>query len=147
MGLFDGLFGGLESSSALTPQESFAGILLGASACDGHIAEDEVQGLITALLRMKLFERVNEKQFNQLMNKLLKFQKKNGVEKLLEGCVATLPKELAKAAFANACDIVMADGVVDQEEKDFIDLLQKKLELPANLAKTIAQVIVIKNKG
>jgi len=76
MGIFDNLFGGLETSTQLSPQESFAGILLGASACDGHIADDEVQGLIAALLRMKLFERVNEKQFGQIINKLHKFQKK-----------------------------------------------------------------------
>ena len=147
MGLFDSLFGGLETSTRLSPQESFAGILLGASACDGHIAEEEVQGLVVALLRMKLFERVNEKQFNQMMNKLHKFQKKQGVDALIEGCVKTLPKELVKTAFANACDIVLADGVVDEDEKVFMDMLQAKLDLDKQTAKTIAQVMVIKNKG
>ena len=100
MGLFDGLFGGLETATRLSPQESFAGILLGASACDGYIADDEVQGLVVALLRMKLFERINEKQFNQMMDKLHKFQKKHGVDALIDGCVETLPPELAKPAFA-----------------------------------------------
>ena len=42
MGLLDSLFGGVESSTKLSPQEAFAGILLGASGCDGHIADDEV---------------------------------------------------------------------------------------------------------
>ena len=147
MGLFDSLFGGLETSTKLSPQECFAGILLGASACDGYIADDEVQGLITAVLRMKLFERVNEKQFNQMMNKLHKFQKKSGVDALIDGCIQNLPKELANAAFTNACDIVLADGIVDPEEKEFVDKLQKKLQIADNLAKTIAQVMVIKNKG
>lgn len=147
MGLFDSLFGGLETSTRLTPQESFAGILLGASACDGHIADEEVQSLLATLLRMKLFERVNEKQFGQMMNKLDKFQKKSGVEALIDGCVKTLPQELVKPAFANACDIVLADGVVDEEEKVFMDMLQVKLGLDAKVAKTIAQVMVIKNKG
>ena len=147
MGIFDSLFGGLETSTQLSPQESFAGILLGASACDGHIADDEVQGLIAALLRMKLFERVNEKQFGQMINKLHKFQKKQGVDTLIDSCVKNLPEHLVNAAFTNACDIVLADGVVDPEEKEFIDKLQKKLGLPDNLAKTIAQVMVIKNKG
>ena len=147
MGLFDSLFGGTETNTRLSPQECFAGILLGASACDGYIADDEVQGLLAALFRMKLFERVNEKQFGQIINKLHKFQKKSGVDALIDGCVQNLPKELTKAAFANACDIVLADGIVDPDEKEFIDKLQKKLELPDNLAKTIAQVMVLKNKG
>ena len=69
MGLFDSIFGGLESSGKLNSQEAFAGVLLGASACDGHIADDEVQGLMTALLR-----------------KLLGVLKKKGVDVLVGAC-------------------------------------------------------------
>lgn len=147
MGLFDSLFGGVTGNTKLSAQECFAGILLGASACDGHIAEDEVHGLIVALVRMKLFERVNDKQFDQIMNKVHKIQKQKGVDFLIDLCVQSLPRELVNAAFANACDIVLADGVVEEDEKIFMDSLQMKLGLDANTAKTIVQVMVIKNKG
>lgn len=147
MGLFDSLFGGMEGSSKLTPQESFAGILLGASACDGHIADDEVQGLVTCLLRMKLYQRYTGKQFNQCLNKLHGFFKKRGVDALIDACTEALPRELTNAAFANACDIVLADGIVEPDEKQFIDRLQMKLQIDGNTARTIAEVMVIKNKG
>ena len=39
MGIFDALFTGMETRTKLSPQESFAGILLAAGACDGHISE------------------------------------------------------------------------------------------------------------
>lgn len=147
MGLFDSLFGGMESSKKLTPQESFAGILLAASACDGHISDEEASTLMTAVGRMKLFSQVNGKQFSQIMDKLLGILKKKGHDALIEGCCASLPKELANAAFANACNIVLADGVVDQDEKEFIEKLRGALELEGGTAKMIAQVMVIKNKG
>lgn len=147
MGLFDSLFGGMEGSSKLTPQESFAGVLLAASACDGHISDDEVQGLITAIIRMKMFQRYTGRQFNQTMNKLHKFLEKKGVDALIDACVQTLPVEIHKAAFANACDIVLADGVVEPDEKAFIDKLRAKLQVDDDTAKKIAQVMVIKNKG
>ncbi len=121
MGLFDSLFGGMESSRKLTPQESFAGILLAASACDGHISDEEASNLTTAVGRMRLFQRVNEKEFGQVMNKLLGILKKKGCDTLIDGCCESLPTELSNAAFANACNIVLADGVVDQEEKEFIE--------------------------
>jgi len=57
----------METRTKLSPQESFAGILLAASACDGHISEDEFHSLVAALFRMKLFSRINEKQFNQVV--------------------------------------------------------------------------------
>ena len=147
MGIFDALFSGLESRTKLTPQESFAGILLAASACDGHISEDEFHQLLAALFRMKLFERINEKQFNQVMNKLMGVLKKHGPDDLVDGCVESLPADLRKAAFANACNIVLADGILEDDEKEFINSLKDKLQLEANLAKTIAQVMILKNKG
>jgi hypothetical protein len=58
-----------------------------------------------------------------------------------------LPKELSNAAFANACNIVLADGVVDDDEKEFIEKLKSGLKVESTIAKTIAQVMVIKNKG
>ncbi len=147
MGIFDALFGGIESRTKLSPQESFAGILLAASACDGHISDDESHQLLIALFRMKLFQRVNEKQFNQVMNKLLGVLKKHGPDVLVDGCCETLPKELDKAAFANACNITLADGVLEDDEKEFLNSLQQKLGLDAKVAKRIVQVMIIKNKG
>jgi hypothetical protein len=125
VGLFDSLFGGMESPRKLTPQESFAGIFT----------------------RMKLFQRVNEKEFGQVMNKLLGILKKKGVDTLVDGCTESLPKELSHAPFANACNIVLADGIVDAEEKEFIEKLRTKLSVNSSVAKAIAQVMVIKNKG
>lgn len=147
MGLLDSLFGGMESSSKLTPQESFAGILMGASGCDGHIADDEVSGLVTCLVRMKLYQRYDGRQYGKTLNKLHGFMKKKGVDALIDACTETLPQELRKAAFANACDIVLADGVVEQDEKAFMERLRDKLQLDPKVAKTIAEVMVIKNKG
>ena len=56
MGLFDQVFGGFNPNQPLNQQEGFAGILLGAVACDGHIADEEVQGLWTILPRMRLYQ-------------------------------------------------------------------------------------------
>ena len=147
MGIFDALFSGLDSKTRLSPQESFAGVLLAASACDGHISEDEFNQLMVALFRMKLFQRVNEKQFKQVLNKLMGVLKKHGPDALVDGCCETLPDELRKAAFANACNIVLADGVLEEDEKEFISSLKTKLGLDEKIAKNIAQVMVIKNKG
>ena len=73
--------------------------------------------------------------------------KKKGPDVLVDGCCETLPPELQKAAFANACNIVLADGIIEADEKEFIDRLCTKLGIDGKTAKTIAQVMVIKNKG
>jgi tellurite resistance protein len=147
VGLFDAFFGGMETPRKLTPQESFAGVLLAASACDGHISDEEAANLSAAVMRMRLFQRVNDKEFSAVINKLIGILKKKGVDTLIDGCCESLPKELVNAAFANACNIVLADGVIDSEERDFVEKLREKLNVDPTTAKTIVQVMVIKNKG
>lgn len=147
MGLFDSIFGTSQESAKLTDAEAFAGILMAASACDGHIADEEVTGLITALIRMNLYKRFSDRDFNKMLNKLHGILKRHGVETLVDSCSEALPDALVKAAFTNAVDIVLADGVVEQEEKDFVERLRKSLDLDAETSKTIVRVLLIKNKG
>lgn len=147
MGLFDSLFGGMEGGGKLTTQEAFAGVLVAASGCDGHIADEEVNNLITCLVRMKLYQRVNGRAFSQILNKSTSIFKKKGANTLVDVCAEVLPKELAITAFANAVDIVLADGVVEPDERAFIEYLAKALKINGDTAKLIASVMVSKNKG
>ena len=146
MGIFDSIFGSGDTA-ALTPQEAFAGILMGASGCDGHIADSEVGSLVTTLVRMKLFERFTDKQYNQMLNKLHGTLKKRGVDALIDACAASVPENLRQTAFANACDIVLADGVVEPEEKAFMERLRDKLEIDKAIAVEIVQIMAVKNRG
>ena len=147
MGLFDNIFGEKGNARELTKQEAFAGILLGASACDGHIADEEVKGLFTITERMRMFENVSPNKWNSMMDVLHKYLKKEGALKLVDRCAEALPEGLRQTAFANACDIVLADGTVEDEEKEFLDYLQKTLELDGDTALNIVEVMIIKNKG
>lgn len=146
MGLFDSLFGGGEGKG-ITKQEAFAGILLAAAAADGHISEEEAQGLWTAIERMKLFSNFTPDKFNKMMDTLLKILKKGGPDMLVDKCAPALPDELRETAFANACDIVLADGVVEDDEKEMMERLQHKLEISGDDAMDIVRVMVIKNRG
>ncbi|MCC9607734.1 tellurite resistance TerB family protein [Blastopirellula sp. JC732] len=148
MSLFDDVFD--DSSFApeqFGPQEGFAGTLLAASACDGHIADEEVGALITTLSRMKMYQNVPPHKFSSMMDRLLGVLKRGGPEKLIAVAIPAVPPELRETVFANACDIVLADGVVEADEKAFIDDLMIKLEMDSQRAKTIVQVMVYKNQG
>lgn len=149
MSLFDDVINDDPSFSEkhFGPQEGFAGVLLGASACDGHIADEEVQSLVTALFRMKMYQNVSGHRFNSMMDQLMGTLKRGGPEKLIEKSVPAVPPELRETAFVNACDIVLADGVVDPDEKTFMDDLMIKLEIDQDRAKDIVQVMAFKNKG
>ncbi len=148
MSIFDDVLpDGQFQEQAFGPHEGYAGVLLASSACDGHIADEEVQSLVTILGRMKLYQHVSSNRFGSMMDRLLGILKRKGPEQLVEQAVAALPSELRETAFINACDIVLADGVVEEDEKEFINSLMTKLGVSADRAKTIVKVMVYKNQG
>jgi tellurite resistance protein len=147
MDLFEDAFEGFSEKKDFGPHEGVAGVLLGASACDGHVDEQEVQSLMLALGRMKLYQHVNERKFGSMMDRLVGMLKRGGPEKLLAKAAAAVPPELAETVFANACNIVLADGVVEDDEKEFLNEITRKLDIAADRAKKIVKVMVIKNRG
>lgn len=148
MSLFDDLGDEFNVDSyEFGPQEGFAGVLLCASACDGHISDEEGQGISLILGQKKLYSRQTSQQFSSMMDRLIGELKRGGPEKLLLKTYPVIPPELKETVFANAVDIVLADGVVEQDEKEFIDDLKDKLEIEEQRAKTIVKVMVFKNQG
>ncbi len=149
MSVFDDVLGDSDSFSEkpFGPQEGFAGILIAASACDGHCSDEEVRGAMKILGRMNLYSRLSEQNFGSMMDRLMGVLKKGGPEKLIQKSVPAVPPELRETAFVNACDVVLADGVVEDDEKEFIDQMMRQLEIDENRAKTIIKVMVYKNKG
>jgi tellurite resistance protein len=145
--LFGDEFSGFTEKQPIGPHEGVAGTLLAASACDGHIADEEVQSLMTTLGRMKLYQHTTPHQFGSMMDRLLGLLKRGGPEKLIETSVPAVPPELCETVFVNACNIVLADGTVEDEEREFLNTLVKKMEISEDRARQIVRVMVIKNNG
>ena len=61
--------------------------------------------------------------------------------------IESLPEELHETAFANACDLVLADQGIEDEEKEYLSDLQRRLGLEREQALKIFKIMVIKNRG
>ena len=137
----------LSADRALTTREAFVGTLVCACRCDGHMADCELQSLVTCMLRMKLYNGLDGKSCGALIDKTNQRYDEKGIDAFLQSCISVLPSELANSAFANACNVVLSDGVVGQLEKEFIDKLAGMLSLEPSRAKKIAEFIIVKNRG
>ncbi len=148
MSLFDNVFGpDLSDERELSGQEAFAGILVAASACNEHPSREQLRGLSAITARMRLFEDVAENKWNGILDRLTKLLKQGGSKGLVKRCAKSLPDGMRECAFANACDIVLADGTVDPDERQFLEDLHATLDLDNDTALNIVEVMIIKNKG
>jgi hypothetical protein len=146
MGLFDDALGGSQSVK-VTTEIAFVGILMLADYSDGNVSAEEVRAFGNTVCRMKLYRDMTEQQINRVIDLATGIIKRDGIEGALQKFAGVLPENLHRPVFANACNQVLADGVVEDEEKAFINNLRRALNLSGDDAQMIAQVIVWKNQG
>ena len=147
MGVLDNLFECNTDSTFLNKAEAFVGVLLAASDSDGHIADSELKSLRTIVLRMRLFEGYSATRLRAVLNRLQRDLRSEGANNFLQRCIQALPPELHVTTFANACDIVLADGLVEPSEKEFLELLIQLLGIDPDTAVNIVEVMIWKNLG
>lgn len=146
MGLFDKILGN-NTVKELTPAEAFAAITLSAIASDGYLSDEEARGIYAALSRMKLFRSYPNDVMQRMFDKLLGTLRREGMDSLFNTAKESLPEDLREAAFAVATDLILVDGVVTEEERDFLNDLFLALGLDSEVATQIVQVMMIKNRG
>lgn len=115
------------------------GVLSAAMHTDEMSTEDKKRCLHGLLSRMHLFDGWTDEQYQHMFEKLDDMLKNQGM--------TALPIKLRPTAFALSVDVVLADGMVMDEEKDFLYTLQQLLEIENSLAQKILEVIIIKNRG
>ena len=148
MGLFDKMFGAQSQiPEAFSPAEAFAAITLTATASDGYLSEEESRGITATLSRMKLFRSYPHEVMNRLFDKLLGILQRDGINTLFDTAKESLPLDLREAAFAVAADLVLAEGIVTEEEHNFLNDLYQALGISSEIARQILQVMMIKNRG
>jgi tellurite resistance protein len=146
MGLFDDVLGESKGQQ-ITKEIAYVGILIIANNSDGNVSDEEARALGTNICRMKMYRDLTGDQIGRIIDRAIGVINRKGFEESLSLFVQALPEKLHKTVFANAVDLVLADGVVEAEEKEFINDLRKVLGLSGDDAQMIAQVMVYKNMG
>lgn len=146
MGLFSNILGGSSTPTNLDKQESFLGLIMSVVAADGHISEEEINDFNSFANKSSILRGMTGNQFTSTIDKLFKILKRDGLDTLVDLCVAGLPAEYREGVFAICCDLLFSDGSVESEEEQLLEKLKVKLSINDSLAMKIVEVISIKNK-
>jgi tellurite resistance protein len=148
MGLFDAVLGKeSQDQAALNPAEAFAVIILAATASEGYLSTEQTNCITSMLSRMKLFKSYSNELMNRLFDKILGILQGEDFNFLFNAAKESLSQDLREAAFAVATDLVLAEGIVNDEEKNFLNDLYQALGVSSEIAIQIVQVMLIKNRG
>ncbi|MEH1806586.1 tellurite resistance TerB family protein [Nostoc sp.] len=148
MGLFDAVLGTeSQTQASLNPAEAFAVIILTATASDGYLSVEQANSIISVLSRLKLFKSYPNEMMNRLFDKILGILQGDDFNALFNAAKDSLSQDLREAAFAVATDLVLAEGIIPDEEKNFLNDLYQALGVSSEIAIQIVEVILIKNRA
>jgi len=102
------------------------------SAADSDMTDAEFQTIGSIVKQLPVFEKFElERLPETTANCAERLGEPNGLDKLLQEIVSSLPKRLHETAYALACDVAAADGHASQEELRLLELLLDNLEIGA----------------
>jgi hypothetical protein len=107
---------------------------------------EESTRLTTALSTSRLFRLALGDASTGIIARVSALLKKHGREPVLGACAKSISPDMRATAFANAVDLVFADGRVDEREKAYVDELQAALGIDDALALKIVEVLAIKSR-
>lgn len=105
------------------------------SAVDSDIADVELRRMTSIVQNWPVF---SDYDVNDLpaaaLDSAKMLEDENGLELLLKDVAQNLPAKLYETAYAVACDIAAADGVVTDEESQLLELIRHWLKIERLIA-------------
>lgn len=127
-----------------TIEQAYMCLLLAAVYADGEAVKSETEYVRTLIERCSTMRGQSGDALAEInlevMDRMRKRQDYVG-----EACEA-LPRDMHRAIFAHCVDIVLADGRLENSERDFLDLLMEKMDINPERVQKIMEVIFEKNR-
>ena len=132
------------SSVVTTELEAWFGILYSCVSVDRQITANETK-ILTRIIHSK--QKFIGVDLEPLFLKSSELIKQLGQSTFISACCVHIEEEDKNMIFALALEVLLADGILEQKEKDFIEIVSNSLEIAPKMSSKIIEVIFLKNKG
>lgn len=144
MGLFDSFRS--EVTPSFNPQQAIMTIVIAAVMADGEVADEEVARIRSMCLLSPIFASNSHDQDLTLIRHAINVNGQMG-ERAISGAAEVLSPELRETAFAFACDMVLADGIVGASEEAFLNSLMGRLGISENSGRGLVWATLVRNRN
>jgi uncharacterized tellurite resistance protein B-like protein len=124
--------------------EAWVGILYSCISADNQITDSETATLSRVLSSKQKFVGID---IAPLYRKAFNVRAELGQLKYISACSEWIKGEDKETVFALALEVLLADGTLEKEEKNIIEVLSNQLEIEKEMTSKIIEVIFLKNKG
>ena len=119
----------------MSHQDALVAVMIASSAADETITDLELQSIALTVELLPVFEGYDADRIGNVSATVADlFEDEDGLDALVGLVREALPENLYETAYALACDVSAADGVVRMTELRFLEMLRHELpvgRLPA----------------
>jgi len=100
------------------------------SAADREMPDVELQSIGDIVLHLPVFRDFDRNNLTKLATECATLLSDgDGLDKALAAVTGGLPEKLRETAYALACEVAAADGVVTQEESRMLEMIRHRLNI------------------
>ncbi|MHA6248384.1 tellurite resistance TerB family protein [Pontibacter sp. CAU 1760] len=144
MGLYDLKYS--KATGMYTPaneQEAWIAVLHACMAVDEDVADEELDKLADMLTFKPFFKGHDVREYYK---SVLLAQAELGSKHLIDNSVDQIPPEHKNDLFAQTIEMVLADGVIAEKEKELVSYITSALDLDLEVCQHIIQSKLQRNK-
>jgi len=136
-----------DAFSKLDADDAFIALLIAAMDASGHVSAEEAARAHNIIWSMRRFRHRSGDTVGRKIERMRTLVEKHGASPVIEAAARQIPTRLRAAAFAVAADLVLVDGRMERLEGRFLRQLAVDLGLERHTAKSILDVMRLKNSA
>lgn len=124
----------------LSPQDALVAVMIATSASDDTVRTAELVTIERIVNHLPVFAEYDVDRTRLVANLVFElFEEEDGLAALFGIVRNALPERLHETAYAMACDVAAADGVLGQPELRMLEEIRYELDIPRLHAAAIEQ--------
>ena len=119
-----------DSSPSFTPQDSLVALMIAISASDATIRTAELVSIERIVDHMPVFADFDKDRLKQVSTAVFDLlEEEDGLDALFGLVRESLPAKLNETAYALACDVAAADGLLGEQELNLLAEIRYELRI------------------
>lgn len=124
----------------LSPQDALVAVMIATSVSDETVRTSELVTIDRIVNHLPVFAEYDADRTRRIANLVFDlFEDEDGLDALFGLVREALPQRLRETAYAIACDVAAADGLLDQAELRMLEEIRYELDIPRLHAAAIEQ--------
>ena len=120
----------IDAPASMSPQDALVAVMIAVSASDEHMRTAEVVAIQRIVNHLPVFAAYDGDRIHPIAQTVFDlFEVEDGLDALFGLIRAALPERLNETAYALACDVVSADGKLNEVELRMLEEVREELSI------------------